>query len=334
MDGKETAIVLPTSASTPRSTATPALVVVATSLPADQLPGATPVLTVEECPIVAQEVDTPSHFEYFQRIPVEVLEKRRAWREPIPEERVASTNQTLVSFGYRLVLKRKPGWDYPFYDLYERVSLLVKSDLDAIWPISVNSMGDDFALLVEELNGPTFLIRRGNIEQWDQGRHCYIPPVFVGDDLVAVEAGEQHERYVVRREGETVYDFTALVVPGLRVDNPVKGLWSWNGHWVLEVDGQVIMGGRRLNQDLGYDEIFGWRLLKGQPFYFFRKNNRIGVSYADQVFSYQYDEVIHYRCCEPAAFNVSGNETMVWFHALRGGIWYYVEMGIYDEDQG
>jgi len=44
---------------------------------------------------------------------------------------------------------------------------------------------------------------------------------------------------------------------------------------------------------------------------------------------YQYDEVVHYDCCEAAAFNVAGNERMVWFHALRDGIWYYVEMGVY-----
>lgn len=319
IEGEETVTFPATPASTPGLAATPMLV--------------TPDLTIEEYPIVAQGVDTPSHFEYFQRIPSDVLDRRRPWREPSAEGSLESYNAALATFGYRLVLKRKPGWDYPFYDLYEGESL-VKSDLDAIWPVSVNSAGDDFALLVEKLNGPTYLVRRETIEQWDQGRHCYIPPVFVGDDLVAVEVGEQHERYVVRREGKTVYDFTALVAPGPRADNPVRGLWSWAGHWVLEVEGQVIMDGRSLNQELGYDEIFGWRLLKGQPFYFFRKNNRIGVSYAGQELPCQYDEVIHYRCCEPAAFNVFGNEMMVWFHALRDGMWYYVEMGIYKEDQG
>jgi hypothetical protein len=151
----------------------------------------------------------------------------------------------------------------------------------------------------------------------------------VGDDLVAVDTGEQHERYAVQRGNETVYEFTELIVPGPRVDNPVKGLWSWMGKWILEVDGQVIVNGESLEQELGYDEIFGWRLLNGQPFYFFRKENTIGVSYAGQVLPYQYDEVIHYRCCEPAAFNVVGNEAMVWFHALRDGMWYHVEMGVY-----
>lgn len=205
----------------------------------------------------------------------------------------------------------------------------MQADLSTVWPISVNGTGDDFALLVEELNGPTFLICQEKIEEWDQGRHCYSPPVFVGDDLVAVDTGEQHERYAVQRGNETVYEFTELIGPGPRVDNPVKGLWSWMGKWILEVDGQVIVNGEGLEQELGYNEIFGWRLLNGQPFYFFRKENTIGVSYAGQVLPYQYDEVIHHRCCEPAAFNVVGNEAMVWFHALRDGLWYYVEMGVY-----
>mgnify|MGYP001143051209 FL=1 len=29
-------------------------------------------------------------------------------------------------------------------------------------------------------------------------------------------------------------------------------------------------------------------------------------------------------------FNVSGNETMVWFYALRDGVWHYVEAGVYE----
>lgn len=283
-------------------------------------------LTVEEYPIVAQQVDTPMHFEYLQRIPSEVLQKRQAWREPTPEGRVASTNQALAPFGYRLAPREEPGWDYPFYDLCKD-EVLFESDLITLWPVAVTTSGDDIALLVEKLNGPTLLIHRGFTERWDESRHAFIPPVFVGDELVAVERDEEQEQYSVMLGDETLYTFT---VPGPRVDNPVKGLWSWDGHWVLEVDGEVVWAdGQSLNQELGYDEIFGWRLLSGQPFYFFKKDNRIGVYYAGQVLSYQYDDVIHYRCCEPGVFNVAGNETMVWFHALRDGMWYYVEMGVY-----
>ncbi len=282
-------------------------------------------LVVEEYPIVAEGVDTPRHFEYMERISPTILDRRRAWREPSAEEFLEPYNAALEPFGYRLVAKEKPDWAYPFYDLYQG-DRLVEGDLYAIWPVTVASSGHDFALLVEKLNGPTLLVRLDSSERWDQSRHEFIPPVFVGDDLVIIETDEQHQQYGVRRGDETLYSFT---VPGPRVDSPVKGLWSWMGHWVLEVDGEVLVDGQSLNQKLGYDEIFGWRLLSGQPLYLFRKDNRISVSYAGQVLPYQYDEVIHYQCCEPAAFNVAGDEVIIWFHALRDGMWYYVEMGVY-----
>jgi Tol biopolymer transport system component len=134
-------------------------------------------------------------------------------------------------------------------------------------------------------------------------------------------------QFVVQVDGTTVYTHT---VTHARADYPVKGLWAWQGQWVVELDGQVIVDGRSLNQALGYDEIFGWRLTAGKPFFFFRQDDQIGVSYDGQVLPYHYDDVVHYMCCEPALWNVLGNETMVWFHALRDGMWYYVEMGVYE----
>jgi len=41
------------------------------------------------------------------------------------------------------------------------------------------------------------------------------------------------------------------------------------------------------------------------------------------------DEVVHYKCCEPAHFNPDGSKNMVWFHARKGGYWYYVEAGVF-----
>jgi hypothetical protein len=89
--------------------------------------------------------------------------------------------------------------------------------------------------------------------------------------------------------------------------------------------------GKSLNQELGYDEVFNWRTLDGQPFYFFKKDSRIGVHYAGKDLPYEYDEVMHYNCCEPAAFNPHNLPSMVVFHGLRDGMWYYVETGVYDQ---
>ncbi|MCZ7540234.1 MAG: hypothetical protein M5U29_10010 [Anaerolineae bacterium] len=44
---------------------------------------------------------------------------------------------------------------------------------------------------------------------------------------------------------------------------------------MLEAEGQVIIDGMILNQQLGFDEISGWRLLAGQPFFFFERDGQI-----------------------------------------------------------
>ena len=102
------------------------------------------------------------------------------------------------------------------------------------------------------------------------------------------------------------------------VDTPIKGLWSWAGHWVLEVRGDVILDGVSLCEKNGYDEIFGWQLLAGQPLYFFETEGTVHISYAGEVLPYAYDEVWHYWCCEASIFNVQSNDSMVWFHASKG----------------
>jgi hypothetical protein len=86
---------------------------------------------------------------------------------------------------------------------------------------------------------------------------------------------------------------------------------------------------RTMGQALGYESVFGFTLLNGQPFYFFQQDDAIDLSYAGQTLPYTYKTVIHNACCEAAMFNVGANDDMVWFHALRGGMWYYVEMGVY-----
>jgi hypothetical protein len=54
------------------------------------------------------------------------------------------------------------------------------------------------------------------------------------------------------------------------------------------------------------------------------------AAYHGQVLPMAYDYVFHGMCCEPAAFNVAGSGKMVWFYALKDGVWHYVEMGVYD----
>lgn len=123
-----------------------------------------------------------------------------------------------------------------------------------------------------------------------------------------------------------VYTYTSNLH---RAEYRVNTLRSWEGKWVLEIDEQVIVDGESLNEQLGYDAIFHWRLLQGRPFYLFRQGDQVGIFYAGEVLPRRYDVVAHDWCCGYALFNPGGNERMVWFHAWKDGTWVYVEAGYY-----
>ncbi|MBN1200542.1 MAG: hypothetical protein JXJ20_01680 [Anaerolineae bacterium] len=285
-------------------------------------------LIVEEHPVVSAAEDTPNHFEFKQRIPAEVFGIRSAWREPSPVDRVADINQVIGAYGYSLVPNSGSDPAYPSYTLMHQGLELV-NDITFVHPIAVNSSGTDFLLLADSTAYGVLGISPETTFEWDTSNWIYLAPVFVGDQLVQVQADwDQSKFYVIREDGELLYTVTPTE---MFIEPPVHVLAAWQGQWLLEVDGDVIIGGQSLCQQMGYDEIFGWQLIAGQPFYFFVQNGQIGLSYAGQVVQpYTYQDVIHYMCCEPSMYNINGNGTMVWFYALKDGIWNYVEAGVYE----
>jgi len=288
-------------------------------------------LIVEEYPLVAADVDSPGHFEFLDRIPDDVLARREAWRGFDAEQRVSTLNETLSPFGYYLVAEKNAEWHRTFYDLYRGEELLL-SDLNHIWPVAVNESGTDFAFVAE--NAPNempmyLLIRNGSVQpmDWTQFVHGVVP-IYLGDDLLAVERLDN--QYAVKRGDETLYTYTpSRIYAGAP---PVKRLQAWEGHWILETVEGVFMDGESLTKQLGVGEIFHYVIFQGQPLFFFeQKRGQVGISYGGETLSQTYDEVVHYQCCEPSVFNIGSNEHMLWFYALKGGIWHYVEIGIYDE---
>jgi hypothetical protein len=280
-------------------------------------------LTVEEYALVEASEDSPTHFEFMQRIPDEVFQKRAAWRGGFEERRLAGNNALVAPFGYSL--NAKDGSQMHLYQLYRGDELLL-DDINAFWPVSINASGSDFALVVETWNEGYRLARNGSLGDWDMGASWYIPPIFSGQHLLSIYWDSARSQVQVRDGDETIYSFASVFL----TSSPVKGLWRWQDHWLVEIDGFLIQDGENQNERLGFEEIFGWQLLNGQPFYYFRKGPRVGISYAGQVLPLYYDEIVHYCCCGPAAFNNAGNETMIWFYGLRDGTWYYVEIGKYD----
>ena len=280
---------------------------------------------IEEHEICSASVDTPDHFEFKQRIPDDVLALREKWREPGEEARLKSPNTVLQSFGFSL----RPHPEDPVYSwqVMQGDAVLV-DNVTFFWTPTVREDGADFAFPVENDHGKRLLVSTSGVEPLGETYAFTTMPVYAGDDLLHAEFRD--EQVVVMRGDEAV--FSTRVKEDTAVSSPLKSFWSWQGGWVLEVPYEVFIVGENINQQLGFGQIFNWRLLDGEPFFFFvdhQRDGMVGMAYAGQVMNERYDEVIHYRCCEPGAFNVNSNEHMVWFYALRDGIWYYVEAGLF-----
>jgi hypothetical protein len=281
-------------------------------------------LTVKEYTVVEASVDSPTHFEFLDRIPEEVFEKRDARLSTALERRLSRNNALLEPFGYSL--QSVHGSETQLYALYKDEQQ-VQGEISNFREASVDGSGSDFALVVELWSDGFRLVQNGRIQDWDMGASLYTPPVFHGDQLLNLYWDDQRSQVQVMQGQEQLYAFASLFM----VDIPAKGLWSWEGHWLLEVDGFLIQDGENLNERLGYEEIFGWQLLDGKPFYYFRKGPRVGISYDGDRLPVYYEEIVHYRCCEPGAFNNAGSEDMAWFYGLRDGTWYYVEIGKHEQ---
>lgn len=284
-------------------------------------------LIVEEYPLVAALEDSPTHFEFRDRVTAEILAVRSPWREPDLAAQVAEVNAVIGNWGYQLMPLPEQSASYPMYALLYHDSILIP-DVTNVWRLAVNQAGTDFRLLLDGLTLPsTVQVLPDTVANVNIASFAYLPPVYVGNDLIEVTADWEANQFHVLRNGAIIHTITPQE---FFVEPPVKALWSWQGHWVLEVEGDLLIDGVSALSPLGYDAIFAWQLIAGEPFFFFEQDGRIGMSYAGQVQPYQYDEVVHYQCCEPSMFNVGGNGTMVWFYALRDGMWYYVEAGVYE----
>lgn len=288
-------------------------------------------LTIDEWPVVAADVDNPSHFEYLDRLGEEQLARLDGLRQRAAERRLDQANEALAPFGYRLEARFDAEWNHTFFDLYtEDAAEPLASGLSRFWPVSVDASGTDFVMVAE--NAPNVLplylqVTTAGVTEWDPTTSVWLSPVYVGDRLATIATtGDVTLTYQVLLDQQAVYTGTALFL----VDNPFRTLAYCGGRWVLEVDDHLIVDGQDLTQIAGYDAIFGFTELHGQPFYFFEKDGQVRISYAGKTLPNVYDEVVHNQCCEPAMFNVETHPDVVVFHARWQGTWYLVEAGLFE----
>lgn len=133
----------------------------------------------------------------------------------------------------------------------------------------------------------------------------------------------------------------------LVIENPVPtypsllGLWTYGNEWFIETTqsnqtgeypyaiGDIIRTGQSLNMAYSYDESFGFQLLAGKPFYFYKKEGKFRASYDGQEMRIEYDEIPHYLCCSAGGINPIKSENMVSFFGQKSNKWYYVEIGAF-----
>lgn len=126
----------------------------------------------------------------------------------------------------------------------------------------------------------------------------------------------------------------------------LQGLWAHEEHWYMEMEhitgsiegnivrvtanGEIFRSGESLSELFGYDETFGFQVMAGEPFFFFRKGDEYGLNYADEEVMLGFDEIAHYYCCGFSVYNPSRYENMVAFFASKDGVRYYVEAGVFE----
>jgi hypothetical protein len=267
-----------------------------------------------------------------------ILDSTKAYRDY--RSQVAEYNgKTLAYFGYSL--EGYSGNDslnsHWFSKIYHGEELIT-SNIAWMRPISVNSSKTNFIGFVDLFDGFTYTFTNDGFEKrsWPPGQEPY---VYVGDKLLSIEMTSpthQEEIINVYLDDEMVYH--SRMLSGRPTYGEIDGPWSYAGHWVvILLDGKrdaqgniefvprLIQDGEDINKKLNYEQVFQFALLDDRPFYFFQKDNKIGISYDDKEFIQGYDEIPHYKCCSSALLNPGISMNMIWFFARRGHDWYYVE---------
>jgi hypothetical protein len=246
---------------------------------------------VREYALVEQSADNPTHAGFQARVPEAVSSKRAGfWRARPATE---APNRVLAPFNYRLAANPTP----PFsgYALYHGETL-VQRDIARFWAVSARDK-HDFTISLETFNGERLTASAAGVE-----------PVLVSGG----------ERSPLAYTGAGNVGSTIL-----------SGQTSDEVPWAIELDGSLYVDGHDLNAERGYERSFFWKSLDGQPFYFFTRGGLTRIHYASSDQPYIYDEVVYDRQGETSVFNPGSHGDVLWFYALRDGLWYYVEAGVF-----
>lgn len=192
---------------------------------------------------------------------------------------------------------------------------------DEVFPDSIFP-GDDMSITAE-LNGNTLAAR----EFYENSGQGYVTVASGGKEIYRIDVGEGSPITALRR-----FEVYAghWVLEAARVSNTetVEGDMTSVHSFSL---GQIVVDGELLNENRAYEEAFGFQTINGKPFYFYQSGGKIGISYDGQETMQGYEEIPHYGCCSAGEVNPRIAQDMVAFFARKGKVWYYVEIGVFDQ---
>jgi hypothetical protein len=109
--------------------------------------------------------------------------------------------------------------------------------------------------------------------------------------------------------------------------------WTYKNHWIIqghcwgEPDTfEIYWDGTSLNASKGYQSSFAFQLIGGEPFYLFKKDGQVWLSYGDEVSILGYDDVKLTYCCE-TYHPPQHYENRIAFYAEKNGQLYFVTIG-------
>ena len=202
-----------------------------------------------------------------------------------------------------------------FDPVWKTYTIKFDTDSEIIYAIEVVS---------EYGKNEAYLVLNDTIHQWSYSHQDPgFPPIIYQDELLWIRANEEWDHVqIINSYQEVIFSFAINTEPMLSTRN----FLNWDGHWVWVLRDYVIVDGEILNEILGFQEIYYWRLIDGKPSYFFRKDGRVGFSFDGKIYPLEYQNIAVYLCCGYAVNNPSAEDNSVRFFAEREGEWYYVTL--------
>lgn len=258
-------------------------------------------------------------------------EVQNNWKRQIP-----LINQQLAPFGVQIEGCTASACNALTLELEENYGDQKSISVLQIGDLVINQSGTRFFLPVYELNTyKSYLVSEEKIEYMDFSTFYsplgHVPTyAFLGDELIQLAydqdylAGAGYSLGLqVLRNDELIFTYT--VIPPNPASNPVRGLYVYDNHWYLEVADVLIRDGVVLNEEFHSSEIFTFHFLNGKPFYFYRQEKDILISYKGETLPITFQQVIHEpMCCSGGMVNMMLSHDALGFYALRDGSWYYV----------